>query len=73
VSRPADLVLEELADLVARRLEQQLRAEPVPHPNPDTVGPKWTDRLAATLEVIYLEQLASGQASADVVGDQPER
>lgn len=67
-------LLDELADLVADRLERRRPAAVHAHEdlNPATIGPKWTDRLANTLHDIRLRRLASGQ-SEDVVGDQPER
>ena len=63
--------LEELADLVADRLERRRHAAPEPL-IPATIAPKWTDRLANTLRDIRLRRLASEQG-AKLVGDQPER
>lgn len=65
-------VLEELADLVADRLERRRPAPPDDHLNHATISPRWTDRLASTLRDIRLRRLVSEQ-DADVVGDQPER
>ena len=69
-----DFLLDELAEALAERLAQrQAQPEPVQqHHEPTTVAPKWTDRLAEVLREIEQEQLAS-KASADLVGDQPER
>jgi hypothetical protein len=64
-------VLEELADLIADRLERRHPAPPETHLIPATIAPKWTDRLASTLREIRLRRLVS-EESADVVGDQPE-
>jgi hypothetical protein len=64
-------VLDELAELVADRLERRRPASAESHLNPATVAPKWTDRLANTLRDIRLRRLVS-EERADVVGDQPE-
>jgi len=70
MAQPQDeLLLEELADLVADRLERR-RSTPE-HLNPATINAKWTARLAHTLRDIRLRRLASEQR-ADVVGNQPE-
>jgi len=61
-------LLEELADLVADRLDQRHAEQ---HLNAATISAKWTDRLANTLRDIRLRRLAS-EGRADVVGDQPE-
>ena len=65
-------VLDELADLVATRLERRHAPPPSEDLNPATIGPKWTDRLATTLRDIRLRRLGSTQGE-DMVGDQPER
>jgi len=67
--RPADLVLDELVELVAQRLEQRQEA-PLERLSPDTVAVKWTDRLAATLRQIRARRLAA--SGGHVVGDCPE-
>lgn len=65
---PDQDVLDELANLVAERLEQR-RMPPAVRPKAATIAPEWTDRLAASLDEIYQEWVAS-ERRADVVGDQ---
>jgi len=54
--------LDELADLVAERLERRHRDATIPA--------HWTDHLAATLDRIRARQIASGEFH-DLRGDSP--
>ena len=65
-------LLDELADLVATRLERRRAAPADTHLNPATSVPKWTDRLANTLREIRLRRLTSHE-DEHMVGNQPER
>jgi len=68
---PADSLLDELADLVAARLERRRPAdEATEHHKPDTVAAKWTDRLGSILEEYYQSQLSL--PDGNVVGDRSE-
>ena len=65
-SRSVDAI-DAIADLVAERLAARQLAAEARHEDA-TKRDEWTDRLAATLHAIKLEQLAQANGTDDAVG-----